>query len=481
MAIRLSTAVARAVAAMLVTGVLASCALEQPKSPAELQREALPNTTIPAAWQAGADAGTLAASGWLASFGDPALTALVAEALAHNADLQVAAARVEEAGGNLQVASAGLLPSVNVPGTYSGKSGGGGGLNAIFLNASLELDVWGRVRYGKAAAQAQVEATEADYAYARQSLAATVAKAWFLAIEAGQQRALLQDSLRATQALHDVAAKRFNIGVGDESAVVEADANVGMTRDQLRQTEQARDEALRALELLLGRYPAAEIAVAQSLAPMPGPLPAGLPSELLERRPDVVAAERRVAAAFNRVGEAKAARLPRLSLTAGLSAISSDLLVLQNRDNPSFGVGATLFAPLYQGGALKAQVDIANAQQKQAMAEYAHVALQSFGQVENALGVENSLRDREVILASVIAANERSLQLAQTQYQVGKIDMRTVEQRQLDLVSIRTELLRVQTDRLAQRANLYLVLGGNFEASDTKPAEQGLQSQNGGS
>lgn len=472
MAMRAGSSAARAACAAVSAAVLAGCALQSPPPRADLQRDALPHTQVPAAWQAGGVAGAPQPGGWLTSFDDPALTALVTESLAHNADLQVAAARVEQAGGILRVAGAALLPSLGVPGTYSGKAGGGGGLNAIFLNASLELDVWGRLRYGEAAAREQADAAAADYAYARQSLAATLAKSWYLAIEAGLQRALLQDALHSAQQLHRMALERLRIGVGDESAVAEAAASIGSTRDQLRQTVQMRDEALRALELLLGRYPAAQIAVAASLPPMPGPLPAGLPSQLLERRPDVIAAERRVAAAFDRVGEAKSARLPRISLTAGISAISSDLLVLQERSNPNYGFGVNLFAPLYQGGALQAQVDIRNAEQKQAMAEYARIAQRSFGEVENALGAELALRERETLLAENINDNARLLEIAQVQYRVGKIDLRTVEQRQLALLSARTALLRVQTDRLVQRANLYLALGGGFDDGAAATAQQ---------
>ena len=454
-----------AIAAALLAALLGGCALQSPPSPAELQRQALAHTQVPANWKAAVDAPAQPPVPWLASFADPALSALVAEALTHNADLQIAAARVEQAAGMLQVASSPLLPSVGVAGTYSGKSGGGGGLNAIFLNASLELDVWGRLRYGEAAAQAQSDAVQADYRYARQSLAATVAKAWFLAIEAGLQRTLTEQALRAAEALHRVARDRLRVGVGDEQAVAEAAANVGSYRDLLRQLEQSRAEALRALELLLGRYPGADIAVAPQLSPLPAPVPVGLPSDLLERRPDVVAAERRVAAAFNRVGEAKAAQLPRISLTAGVSAISSDVLVLQDRSNPGYGFGANLFAPLYQGGALRAQVEIRDAEQKQAMAEYARIAQRSFGEVENALGADIALRERDAILARSIADNERALELVQVQYRVGKVDLRAVEQRQLALYSARTARLRVQTEALAQRTNLYLALGGGFDAA----------------
>lgn len=452
------------VLAAALAGTLAGCALQPPPTRADLQRDALPNTVLPASWKAGGDSAMPSPDAWLASFGDPTLSALVAEALAYNANLQVAAARVDQAAAFLQVASAPMLPALSLAGTYSGKSGGGGALNALFLNASLELDVWGRLRYGEAAAQAQSEATQADYAYARQSLAAMVAKSWFLAIEAGLRRLLVEDALRAATELQRIAQERLRIGVGNELAVAEAAANVGSVRDLLRQTVQLRDEAVRALELLLGRYPAAEIAVAQRLATMPAPVPIGLPSELLERRPDVIAAERRVAAAFNRVGEAKAAQLPRIGLTASLSTISSDVLVLQDRSNPAFGFGANLFAPLYQGGALRAQVEVRDAEQKQALADYARIAQSSFGEVENALGAEFALNDREALLARAVADNERALELVQIQYRVGNVDLRAVEQRQLALLQARTALLRVQTERLAQRVNLHLALGGGFDA-----------------
>jgi NodT family efflux transporter outer membrane factor (OMF) lipoprotein len=451
--------------AAAVTG----CALNPPPTAGELQKDAMPHTSVPAVWKAGGSTTAPVADRWLASFDDPALTALVTEALTYNADLQAAAARVEQASGYVAVAGGSLWPSVGLAATQSGKSGGGGGLNAVFLNASLELDVWGRLRYGEAAAQAQSAAVQADYAYARQSLAAMVAKSWFVAIEAGMQRVIVVEALRSSESLSKLSQERLRIGNGNEQAVAEARANVGTYRDALRQVDLAREQALRALELLLGRYPSAEIAVAQKLTAMPAAVPAGVPSELLERRPDVIAAERRVAAAFDRIGEAKAAQLPRISLTAGGSYISSDVFVLQDRANPAFSFGANLLAPIYQGGALRAQVDVRTAEQKEAVANYARIAQRSFGEVENALAAENALRDRDAILSANIIDNARSLELVQVQYRVGSADLRAVEQNQLALYSARMSLLRVQTERLAQRVNLYLALGGGFDLPSMEP------------
>ena len=294
----------QATAAALVSA-LAGCALQSPPTAADLQKEALPHTTVPPAFKAAGGVAAPVADRWLASFNDPALSALVDEALKFNADLQAAAARVEQAGGYVKVAGASLLPAVNLAAAGSGaSSNSSGGLDGIWINASLELDIWGRVRYGQAAAQAQSAAAEAAYAYARQSLAAMVAKSWFLATEAGMQRAIVQDMLRSSESVLRLAQDRLRIGNGTEQDVAVGRANLGSYRDALRQVELAREQALRALELLLGRYPSAELAVAQNLPAMPPPMPVGVPSELLERRPDVVAAERQVAAAFNRVGEA---------------------------------------------------------------------------------------------------------------------------------------------------------------------------------
>jgi len=448
--------------AVTLVVAMTGCALNPPPTAIELQAQALPHTAVPAAWKAGGGAAAPVADGWLASFDDPALSALVAEALAYNADLQVAAARVEQAAGYVKVATGALLPSVGVVAMGGGKSGGSGGLDGVWLNASLELDVWGRLRYGRAAAEEQSAAVAADYAYARQSLAATVARSWFVAIEAGLQRAIAQDAVRAAEALLRIAQERLRVGNGNEQSVAEARVNVGTARDRLRQIELAREQALRALELLVGRYPAAEIAVADRLSRLPPPAPVGLPSQLLERRPDVVAAERRVAAAFDRVGEARAAQLPRISLTAGGSSVSSDLIELKDTNNPIWSVGANLIAPLYQGGVLRAQVEIRSAEQKQAVAEYARIGQRAFGGVENALAAENALRDREAILEATVRDSARALELTQIQYRVGSVDLRAVEQSQLALYSARLALLRVQGEQLAQRVNLHLALGGGL-------------------
>jgi NodT family efflux transporter outer membrane factor (OMF) lipoprotein len=401
---------------------------------------------------------------WLASFNDPQLDALVREALANNPDLQVAAARVEQAASFVKVAGATLYPQVNAlargGGTLSGDSSG---LEGAGIFANWEIDLWGRVRAGRAAAQGQYGSAELDAEYARQSLAALVAKSWFLATESRMQKAIAEEMTGASERQLGLTQDRLRVGRGDEYDVALARANLATFRDSVRSLDLAYRQALRALEALAGRYPAAALSVPAQLAALPGPVPVGMPSELLERRPDVIAAERRIAAAFYRVEEAKAARLPRISLTAAVTSISSDLFVLKERDNPVWSAGASLAQPLFLGGQLQAQVEIRTAEQKQALAEYGRVGARAFGEVESALSTGFALEEREAILKQLVADNARALELANVRYRVGTGDLRAVSQQSLALHAARTALLRVQAERLVQRVNLHVALGGSFE------------------
>jgi len=177
-----------------------------------------------------------------------------------------------------------------------------------------------------------------------------------------------------------IAQQRTSIGIGAEHDVAVAQATSAQLQDARRQLQLAHDQSLRSLEILLGRYPKAELRARTDLTPLPEPVPAGMPLEMLERRPDLIAAERRIATAFQRVGEAKAAMLPRITLNASASVIDSDIVELQSDyDNPAIGAGAIFVAPLYAGGAFDAQVEIRTAQQREAVAEYGRRVLNAIG------------------------------------------------------------------------------------------------------
>ncbi len=304
------------------------------------------------------------------------MSALVAEAITYNADLRIAEARVEQAAAGVKAAGAQMYPAVDLLGHTGGKVGGdNSGISGALISASWEIDLWGRVRYGRRAAEDQYASVEADAAAASQSVAALVAKSWFLAIEARQQHDLAVEMVAAARESVRISKDRQRIGPGSDLDVTQAEASLQTLLDTERQLALAQSQAARSLEMLLGRYPADEIKAPSIFAVLPPTPPAGLPSELLERRPDVIAAQRRVDAAFSLVGEADAARLPRLSLTAGLSSISSEIFVLKERNNPLVGIGANIIAPLFHGGALAAQVEQRKAEQKQAAAVWAQIGI----------------------------------------------------------------------------------------------------------
>lgn len=453
---------ARILAIASIVSVLSACALAPAPDRATVQKEALPNTTVPAQYAAGGN-GAPVRNVWIAEFQDPGLEALVKEAIAYNADLRVAYARVEQAAAYVKAAGGTLYPQVNLLGRGGGKMSDSSGLSGIGLFANWELDLWGRIRAGEAFAQRQSEAAQLDAEYARQSIAALVAKGWFLATEARMQKAQATAMRVSSEQLTSLANDRLRVGRGDEYDVTVAQANVATLRDTERNLDAAYQQALRSVETLVGRYPAAALEAPPRLAAWPGDIPVGLPSELMERRPDVVAAERRVAGAFYRVEEAKAARLPRITLTAGITTISSELFVLKSQDNPVVSLGAGLMQPIFLGGLLQAQVEVRNAEQKQAIAEYARISTRAFAEVEDALSNGFALADREVILMTAVRDNMRGLDLAGVRYRVGASDLRAVQQQQLSLYAAQVTLVRVQAERLVQRVNLYLALGGSFD------------------
>lgn len=438
--------------------------LERPPDQTEIQRDSLPETTeVATNWAAPASDTGAVDGGWLASFRDPDLNALVEEALStQNPNLRILAAQVDRAAAQARLAGAALKPTVTL-GANLAETGGNdlvaGTAGDVGAGASWEWDVWGRVRAGAAAGEESLRATVADFEYARQSLVANVAKLWFLATELRMQVELGRETVAILTELVELVEAKETVGQISMQDVHLVRAELASAEDALRQAIGGEKQVQRALEILLGRYPAAEIETAGELVPVPAPVPAGLPADLVARRPDLIASERRVAVAFNLSEEARLARLPRLSLNAGLGA-STDLSGLITQ------LGAGLVAPLYTGGALEAQIELANADQQAAIAAYGAALLRAFEEVETSLENEELLSERETFLTSAVAGNLEAYNLARVQYDVGKIDLLSVLQMQTRWLGARIGLLRIRNERLAQRIDLHLALGGSFEQTE---------------
>ncbi len=444
--------------------ILVGCALQQ--APQVRQQADLP---VAGAWQAGGEMETrLVDDGWLSNFQDQRLSQLVEEALRNNRDLQGTAAKVAEAEARARKAGANLLPTVDLTAgaARSGTVNSNGAQNKVNLGlqVSWEADLWGRLRSARQAEALDAIAAAADFEFARQSLAARVAESWFVTVGNKLQLALDEDIQALERRTQEVVQKRVEAGAVSRLDLNVARAAVARTQENVARNQGSLEEAVRSLEVLLGRYPAAELNVADRLILMLDPVPAGLPSELLERRPDIVARDRQVAAAFNRTQSARAARLPRLALTGDIGGSSSSLQNVLNPSNVVWSLGANLLAPIFDGGRRKADVEISTAQQKQALADYASAALQAFQEVETALANERVLQVREERLAIIVEELAEAVRITELRYQVGEIDLLSLNQVKRDFFRARRDLLQVQVERLRQRVNLHLALGGSFES-----------------
>jgi NodT family efflux transporter outer membrane factor (OMF) lipoprotein len=266
----------------------------------------------------------------------------------------------------------------------------------------------------------------------------------------------------------DLTIERQRIGQTSEQDVRLTRADVASIEDAVRNLEGAYEDAQRGLEVLLGRYPAAEIEIPLEFIEMPGPVPVGLPSELLQRRPDVISADRRVAASFARVDSAQAAKLPSLTLTGSLGTASDDLGGALDPANVIWNLGANLLVPILDQGGRELGVEITTAQQEAAVADYGATGLRAFSEVESTLTQENVLADREGFLERSVEDNREAYRLAEVQYNVGAIDQLSLLQIQTRVFSAESQLVSIQGARLTNRVDLHLALGGSFESP---PAE----------
>ena len=285
------------------------------------------------------------------------------------------------------------------------------------------------------------------------------AKAWFLAVESKMQVELAEQNIALFKRNLSLTQARYNTGMTSEMDVHLARYQLAAGEEALRQARAGFEQAVRSLEVLLGRYPAAEMELATELAAVPPPVAAGIPAEILQHRPDLVAAERQVAAAYYTIQVAQAARLPSLSLTGSVGTASNELRDAIAAPDPFWSLAASLFAPIFAGGELKANVEIATSQQKAALHQYVQAVLQAFNEVETALTNDEYLKQAEQFQEIAVTQVGDGLRQALVQYDVGLIDFTNVLLIQQNSVAVQRQLLSLKNQRLANRINLYLSLG----------------------
>lgn len=460
-------------------GAMTSCAAVNPAS-----RMAEMDLTVPGTWAATDSGKSGVDDAWIENFRDARLSQLVDEALTANPDLRAAAARVDKARGNARLKGADALPTVDLNftpartkrnfigfpafgGDQSSPGGTASNLNNSFglsLDMQWELDVWGRIRAGHEATLAEIQIAEAEERAARVSLTAQVARAWFALGEAKGQLLLAQNTEQVYADTAQAVRERFKAGHDQNGAASQlrlAETDVATAKATIAERQQAVDSSKRQLEILLGRYPAGKVESA-ALPAMPTKIPPGLPSELLQRRPDVLAAERRFAAAGKRVTEAKRAVFPRLSLTSSAGTSTENLSELLNSDFGVWNLAANAVQPILYAGKIQAGKDIRFSEEKEALAQLQKTVLQAFSEVETALAADQYLVSRVTAIVEAQRLAEEADQSARADYQQGLGDLLTVFVSQNRVIQAKAQLLAVQRLRLENRVNLHLALGGDY-------------------
>ncbi len=438
---------------------------------------------IPSEWSSLSDSDQPIRHNWVDSFDDPVLSELVETAIAHNFDLKSAAARVEAAIAQARIDGSGLWPQLSfAPGyqhTQVRNAGFGSAQFSVFeglFNLSWELDVWGRVRDFRQAAAQEAEASHADFQAAQLSLTARIAQNYFVLQEAKLQTQVAVQSVEDRGVIAHLVQGRFKRGLARGLDVRLALTDLANARSQLAQARNRTQLVTQQLEILLGRYPDASLhnsalanaapsdstaAVDQPTLPAPPlVLAAGLPAELLSRRPDLIAAFTRLHAADARLKSAKKLLLPRIALTAAGGTRDSALTDLIDPRTVVWNIFAGMTQPLFTGGRIRGNIHLNEARVEEALNRYQAVALNAFREVEQALAAEEWLREQEKVLHEAVQQTEASQELALYSYRHGFIQILTLLDSYRSTFNAQSAHLSVKRQLLSNRVNLYLALGG---------------------
>jgi outer membrane protein, multidrug efflux system len=417
----------------------------------------------PGTWAA-ASSGTerKISTGWLDGFSDAALKRSVNDALEHNRSLKSAAARLREAKENTIIARSSQLPSLDA-GTRGTGSDDGTRSYGLNLAASWEPDLWGRLRDLTRAAEADERAAIEDFRAARLSLAANAAKAYTNLSSAEQEVDLAAYTLDSFQKNLRIVERNYK-ATGEGALDIQfARTNVSSAERSLEARKQDREDAARTLEVLQGRYPGGQSRAANDLPDLPGSVPAGIPADLVERRPDLAAARARLFASAKRADAARKSLLPDFSLTGSGGTSSAKLSDLLNADFLVSSITARVDQIIFDGGATAANARASLARNDRLVNDYAQLALEAFREVEATLSADRSLAKQEKFLRSEVEAASLAEKQAERDYAEGiNANILSVLEAQRRATNARASLIRLKNQRLQNRFDLHLALGGDF-------------------
>ena len=440
-----------------------------------------PELDPPVEWMRTSDEGeSIANLPWWEVYRDPTLSALIELALERNRDLKIALARMQEFDYLITFTRADQFPFLDIFGS-AGRGRQSREINpgastdnnfSIGANLSFEIDLWRKYSRATEAARDDLLATEAAYRNVTIGLISDVASGYLLLLDFDERLAISERTAAGRRAQLDIIRARFERGTVGQLDVNQAEVQLAIAEAAIAQFRRLQAQTEHALRVLLGQYPGPiPRGKPIGLGSWPIQIPAGLPSELLERRPDVVEAERRLAAETARLGVAQAMRFPAISLTANLSAVAEGLTDLNSTDAGEWNIMAGIFQPLFNSGQLKAQMMAQRARTEQALHFYIGVLQNAFREVEDSLVAIQYLREeREARRRQVVAASNAT-RLSRARYDGGVVDYLEVLDSERALFDAELEESIVRRTALTAYVTLYKALGGGWTTAEEAEAE----------
>lgn len=457
---------AKALSAIALCLLLAGCA-SWFKKPVVVKPTARAPESFGAPQTANA-AGDAVDRAWWTLFQDPVLNGLQAQLETGNLNLQLLSAKVRQAQASVAAAQASLWPSVSVTaGAARSVSGGGAASNSASLSLPLtwELDVWGRIDLQTQAAQANALASQEDLALARLSAQATLVQTYIAIRTAERQQAVVEKAQAAYERALTLTRYRYDAGVVSAADVAQAESQWQSTVAQRIDVETTRQQLTHSLAVLLGQAPSAlQMAASQALPALPA-LPTVLPASLLQRRPDIRAAEMRVMGAQAQLGVAQTAFFPTFSFAASSGYKSTELASLFNASSRLWSLGPSLALSLFDGGQRQAAKDDARAALEVALLNYQQTVLTLLQEVEDNLVATHQLQAQEAAQAQALQAAERNLRITEAQYAAGTVSYLNVVTAQASALAAQRNLLDVQSRRALAVTQLMKNLAGRWDAA----------------
>jgi multidrug efflux system outer membrane protein len=437
-----------------------------------------PDVVSPVAWKQAAPTGALPRGEWWKAFHDPALDDLEVRALNANQNLAAAAARVDQARAAAGIARSAYLPSVAL-GASANRARTSETTDNKFpvadtttyrgaLDASWELDLFGRVRRLNEGARAEAVASAADFENVRLALTADVAATWFSLRALDRETSLVNDGVALRRKALDLVSSRQRSGAGTDFDVARAETELASTEAEAAALANRRAALQNALAVLVGAAaPAFDLSTPNAQLSTSPTIPAGIPSELLERRPDIAAAEAALASANARIGVAKAAFFPAISLTGSFGHASGDIDRLTNSDSRLWSIGPSLYLPIFQGGRNKANLARSRAAFDENVAVFRQRVLVAFREVQDALTATQLLADQSAAQDRAVAAARRAGELAQKRYDAGFVNYFEVIDAQRTVLASERAATQLGAQQLVNSVALIKALGGGWERNQS--------------